>query len=45
MWLGLEWWMWLLIVVGVGVIGWLKLTVFAAMTKPKKTSNFKDKED
>jgi|688.fasta_scaffold223681_3 hypothetical protein len=45
MWLGLDGWIWLLIGVGVIVIGWLKLTVFSAMTKPKNKKTFQDKED
>jgi hypothetical protein len=45
MFLGLDWWMWLLIGVGVLVIAWLKLTVFAAMTKPKAKKTFNDQKD
>jgi hypothetical protein len=45
MFLGLDWWIWILIVAGVSVIAWLKLTVFAAITKPKAKKTFNDQKD
>lgn len=45
MWLGLDWWIWVLIGLGVIVIGWLKLTVFAAITKPKAKKTYTDQKD
>jgi UPF0716 family protein affecting phage T7 exclusion len=44
MFLGLDWWIWLLIVTAVIGIGYLKLKVFKAMTSKKDNPN-KDKED
>lgn len=44
--LGLDWWIWILIAVGVIGIGYLKLKVFNAMLKkkPKQTQIEKDED-
>ena len=41
----MEWWVWVLIGVGVVLIGYLKLKVFSAMKKnAKKKNRFEDEE-
>ena len=43
--LGLDWWIWLLIIVAVIGIGYLKLKVFNAMMKKKPKSSHQEKDE
>lgn len=43
---GLEWYWWLLIILGVGLIGWLKLWFFKKMKeKSEKKPKYKEEDE
>jgi hypothetical protein len=40
----MVWWMWVVIAIAVGMIGYLKLTVWRSMAKKKPSKQVKDED-